>query len=137
MDWTDTETTRFADVTLPGSTFLETPGSRCNFEGNLIEYTKAVTPPSGKTGVEVLEALAGAFGIDVSVENIDSIVRNKLGDLVRFYWNTGEERNWDGRGMLIPVSADAMAASIQPPMTHSQEYRKEILEIGTERFRVI
>ena len=137
MDWTDTETTRFADVTLPGSTFLETPGSRCNFEGNLIEYAKAVTPPSGKTGVEVLEALAGEFGIDASVENIDSIVRNKLGDLVRFYWNTGEERNWDGRGMLIPVSADAMAASIQPPMTHSQEYRKEILEIGTERFRVI
>ena len=137
MDWTDTETTRFADVTLPGSTFLETPGSRCNFEGNLIDFTKAVSPPSGKTGVEVLEALAGAFGIDASCETIDSIVRDKLGNLVRFYWNTGEDRNWDGKGTLIPVSADARAASIQPPMTHSQEYRKEILELGTERFRVI
>ncbi|RKX63555.1 MAG: hypothetical protein DRP42_07500 [Tenericutes bacterium] len=136
MDWTDTETTRFADITLPGSTFLETAGSRCNFEGNLTEYAKAVTPPSGKTGVEVLEALAGVFGIDVSIESIDGIVRDKLGDLVRFYWNTGEQRNWNGKGTLIPVSAEAKAASIQPPMTHSQEYRKEILEVGTERFRV-
>ncbi|MCK5117780.1 MAG: molybdopterin-dependent oxidoreductase, partial [Candidatus Aegiribacteria sp.] len=137
MDWTDTETTRFADVTLPGSTFLETAGSRCNFEGNLTEYAHAVRPPSGKTGVEVLEALAGAFGLDASIENIDSVVRDTLGDLVRFYWNTGEDRNWDGVGTLIPVFADARAASIQPPMTHSQEYRKEILELGTERFRVI
>ncbi len=137
MDWTDTETTRFADVTLPGSTYLETAGSRCNFEGNLTKFTQAVTPPSGKSGVDILESLAEAFGIDVSIEEIDGVVRNSLGDLVRFYWNTGEDRNWDGKGTLIPVSADAKASSIQPPMTHSQEYRKEIREVGTERFRVI
>ncbi len=137
MDWTDTETTRFADVTLPGSTFLETAGSRCNFEGKVTEFSEAVAPPSGKSGVEVLEALAEAFGIDVSIGVIDSLVRENLGDLARFYWNTGEDRNWDGKGTLVPVSADAKASTIQPPMTHSQEYRKEIREVGTERFRVI
>jgi len=31
---------------------------------------------------------------------------------------------------------DARASSIQPPLTHSQKYRKEIREVGTERFRV-
>jgi predicted molibdopterin-dependent oxidoreductase YjgC len=137
MDWTDTETTRFADVTLPGSTFLETAGSRCNFEGNLTEFAQAVIPPSGKSGVDILKSLAEAFGIDVPIERIDTVVRDNLGDLVRFYWNTGEDRNWDGKGTLIPVTADAKASSIQPPMTHSQEYRKKIREVGTERFRVI
>jgi len=136
MDWTDTETTRFADVTLPGSTFLETPGSRCNFEGTRVDFTEAVSPPSGKNGVEVLQALAGAFGIDASIDRIDSVVRDNLGDLVKFYWNSGEERNWDGTGTLVPVSADARASSIQPPLTHSQNYRREIREVGTERYRV-
>jgi formate dehydrogenase major subunit len=136
MDWTDTETTRFADVTLPASTFLETAGTRCNFEGSLIEFVEAVSAPSGKSGVKVLEGLAAEFGLDASADKLDATVRNKLGGLVKFYWNTGEERDWDGTGSLIPVSADAKASSIQPPMTHSQNYRKEILEVGTERYRV-
>lgn len=136
MDWTDTETTRFADVTLPGTTYLENPGTRCNFEGRLMEFSRAVTPPSGKTGTEVLQGLASAFGVDPSVDSIDSEVRGKLGDLVRFYWNTGEERDWEGTGKLVPVSAEARAASIQPPMTHSQKYRQEIRQVGTERYRV-
>jgi len=137
MDWTDTETTRFADITLPGCTYLETPGTRCNFEGDLLEYSGAVMPPSGRTGIEVLQGLAGAFGIEASVEGIDAVVRERLGDLVRFYWNTGEERGWEGTGRLLPVSAEAKTVSIQPPMTHSQEYRREIRQVGTERYRVI
>lgn len=137
MDWTGTETTRFADIVLPGTTYLETPGTRCNFEGRLMEYTGAVMPPSGKTGVEVLQGLASAFGIDHSIDDLGAIVKDSLGELVRFYWNTGQERNWDGRGKLVPVTAEAKAASIQPPLTHSQEYRQEIRQVGTERYRVI
>jgi predicted molibdopterin-dependent oxidoreductase YjgC len=137
MDWTDTETTRFADVTLPGTTYLETPGTRCNFEGSVISYSQAVEPPSGKTGVEVLQDLAEAFGVSSSVQGIEKSVRESLGDLVRFYWNTGEERSWDGSGLLVPVTPDVKTASIQPPMTHSQEYRQEIRQVGTERYRVI
>ncbi|MBN2587489.1 MAG: FAD-dependent oxidoreductase [Candidatus Fermentibacteraceae bacterium] len=137
MDWTDTETTRFADYILPGTTYLETPGTRCNFEGRLLEFTGAVMPPSGKSGTDVLQGLASAFGIDASVDDLDARVLENLGDLARIYWNTGQERHWDGSGRLVPVSAEARAASIQPPLTHSQEYRQEIRQVGTERYRVI
>ncbi|MCD4846945.1 MAG: molybdopterin-dependent oxidoreductase [Candidatus Aegiribacteria sp.] len=140
VDWADTETTRFADVTLPGSTFLETPGTRCNFEGELTSFTGAVSPPSGITSTEALTCLAKAFGLTIAdglFDEIDRIVRKNLGDLTRFYWNTGEKRNWDGKGELVAIEADVKATSILPPMTHSQEYRKEIREVGTERFRVL
>lgn len=135
VDWTDTETTMAADITLPGSTFLETPGTRCNYEGNLLCFNGAVTPPSGKTGREVLEELAEAFGIDLP-ENPGQDIPERLGKKAAFYWNTGEERNWNGRGTLIPITMTGKASSIQPPLTHSQNYRKEIREVGTERFRV-
>jgi formate dehydrogenase major subunit len=139
MDWSETETTRFADVTLPGATFLETPGTRCNFEGVVTNFTAAVAPPSGLTGVEVLGALTKAFELEIPENltgHIEKLVADKLGDLKPFYWNTGQERKRDGSGKLIPVVVDAKASSIQPPLTHSQKYRKEIREVGTERFRV-
>jgi hypothetical protein len=28
------------------------------------------------------------------------------------------------------------AVSIQPPLTHAEKYKREIREVGTERFRV-
>jgi len=74
-------------------------------------------------------------GTDIETE-IDQLVTAKLGDLTPFYWNTGQARNWDGQSKLIAVESDAKASSIQPPMTHSQKYRKDIREVGTERFRV-
>ena len=135
MDWTDTETTMAADITLPGSTFLETPGTRCNFEGRVLCFNGAVTPPSGKTGREVLDELAAEFGLQ-PVEPSE-IIPAKLGEKIAFYWNTGEDRQWDGKGTLIPITMTGKASSIQPPLTHSQNYRKEIREVGTERFRVL
>ncbi len=90
---------------------------------------------SGKTGREVLEELAEAFGIDLP-ENPGQDIPERLGKKAAFYWNTGEERNWNGRGTLIPITMTGKASSIQPPLTHSQNYRKEIREVGTERFRV-
>ena len=137
MDWTSTETTMFSDITLPGTTYLETDGTMCNFQGDLIRLTKAVEPPSGRSGAQVLKELAEVFGLEVDTGELDSLVRENLGDMVRFYWNTGEARNWDGGGALVPVSPDTGITSIQPPMTHSQEYRRDIREVGTERYRVI
>jgi len=34
------------------------------------------------------------------------------------------------------VEYGARTTSIQPPLTHAQQYRTEIREVGTERFRV-
>jgi len=135
VDWTDTETTLAADVTLPGATFLETPGTRCNFEGRVLCFNGAVKPPSGKTGLEVLEGLASAMGVAIP-EDIPGEIAGKLGEMTPFYWNTGEERNWSGKGKLIPVHTEGRAPSIQPALTHSQDYRREIREVGTERYRV-
>jgi formate dehydrogenase major subunit len=139
MDWTHTETTRYADVTLPGSTYLETAGTRCNFEGKLIRYSRAVESPAGASGDEVLRGLAREFGLateeDTTAE-VDRIVRERLGDLARFYWNTGEERIAPRPVRLVPTGAAVQTLSIQPPLTHCDRYKREIREIGTERFRV-
>jgi hypothetical protein len=57
--------------------------------------------------------------------------------MIRFYWNTGEQRKWNGRGTLVHVTPDAKTSSMLPPLTHGQQYRKDIREVGTERFRVL
>ena len=134
MDWTDTETTRGADVVLPGSTYLETAGTRCGFEGSLVAYSRAVEPPAGVSGDEVLKGLARELGLavpDDTAAAVDSVAREKLGDLVRFYWNTGEERIPTGKMRLVPTGAGVRTGSIQPPLTHGEKYRREIREVGT------
>jgi anaerobic selenocysteine-containing dehydrogenase len=139
MDWTNTETTEYADVVLPGSTYLETGGTRCNFEGKLLEFARAVEPPAGVSGTEVLLGLAHEFGIDVGGDlaaEIENLVRENLGSLARFYWNTGEARTSDQPERLVHTRARAKAMSIHPPLTHGEKYKKEIREVGTERFRV-
>jgi len=139
MDWTSTETTRSADVVLPGSTYLETAGSRCNFEGSLVRYSRAVEPPSGASGDEVLRGLAGEFGVaaaqDTAAE-VAGVMREKLGRFAGFYWNSGEERVAPGKPRLVATGAVAHTGSIQPPLTHGEKYKREIREIGTGRFRV-
>jgi formate dehydrogenase major subunit len=139
MDWTPTETTQYADVVLPGSTFLETAGTRCNFEGRLVEFAPAVTAPAGISGVDVLRGLAAEFGVDTAVdltaELSDSVERN-LGPLTCFYWNTGQQRDYAGRAKVGRTGAAVKTVPIQPPITHGEKYRKEIREVGTERYRV-
>jgi predicted molibdopterin-dependent oxidoreductase YjgC len=139
MDWTNTETTEYADVVLPGSTYLETDGTRCNFEGRLVEFARAVEPPSGISGKEVLKALADEMGIGTGADltrEVKAVVADKLGPLTCFYWNTGETRISEYRERLVAAGAKAKAVSIQPPLTHGEKYKKEIREVGTERFRV-
>jgi len=139
MDWTSTETTRSADVVLPGSTFLETEGTRCNFEGRVVRYERAVEPPSGASGNEVLRGLAAECGVAAAADTgaeLAALVKEKLGPFAVFYWNTGEERPQPGKTRLVATGAVAHTGSIQPPLTHSDTYKREIREVGTGRFRV-
>ena len=143
MDWTTTETTRYAHVVLPGSTFLETSGTRCNFEGKVLEYARAVEPPSGVSGTEVLAGLARHFGIRTgpgSVEElsgeIDRIVHKELGDFVRYYWNTGQQRERVENGRLAPVDPHLRAGMMPLAMTHFERHKKEIRDVGAGRFKV-
>jgi formate dehydrogenase major subunit len=139
VDWTETETTRFADVVLPGSTFLETAGTRCNFEGKVVSYSRAVEPPAGVSGREVLEGLATEFGLkDVtgSEKQLSSAVEKNLGELLPWYWNTGQDRKGDVETKLAATGLGAGKIALMPPLTHTGRYRKEIREVGTGRFRV-
>ncbi len=139
MDWASTETTQYADVVLPGSTFLETAGTRCNFEGSLVEYARAMEPGAGVSGREVLAGLAAELGIAIpedTTASIEALVREKLGDLARFYWNTGQERVFPAKVRLVPTGAVVETGVIMPPLTHGGKYKREIREVGTGRFRV-
>jgi formate dehydrogenase major subunit len=139
IDWTNTETTQYADVVLPGSTYLETDGTRCNFEGRLVEFSRAVEPPAGLSGKEVLRGLAEDFGISASEDltaETERVMKQNLGALLCYYWNTGESRVSEFAGRLVAVEPRSRAISIQPPLTHGEKYKKEIREVGTERFRV-
>jgi hypothetical protein len=73
---------------------------------------------------------------DDTAAAVDSAAREGLKDLVRFYWNTGEERVPPGTMRLLPAVAGVRTGSIPPPLTHAEKYRREIREVGTGRFRV-
>ncbi|MFH0953210.1 MAG: FAD-dependent oxidoreductase [Verrucomicrobiota bacterium] len=144
MDWAETETTRAADVVLPGATYLETEGTRCNFEGRLLAFARAVRPPSGKAGWDVLGGLAGAFGVKVHAGSavdlkiqIEDAIREGLDGAATFYWNAGGARRWPGTGRLMPVEPDGRAAALQVPLTHGEAYKKSLREVGTGRYRVV
>jgi formate dehydrogenase major subunit len=143
MDWTETETTQLADVVLPGSTGLESQGTRCNFEGRLLSFTRTVPPPSGLMGSEVLAGLAQQLGVPLPragvaalTQELDTRVREALGDRVSQCWNTGEARASTGQDRLIPVQAKPKAATQIPPLTQVEIYKRELREVGSEHFRV-
>jgi predicted molibdopterin-dependent oxidoreductase YjgC len=143
VDWTATETTRFADIALPGTTYLESDGTRCNFEGRLVPYTQAVAPPSGRPGWQVLAELAAACGIDLRAESaavitaaLERDIQAGLGPLAAFYWNRGEPRDGSGAGALAAPDVRGRARPIPPALTHGGRYKRGIREVGTARFRV-
>jgi anaerobic selenocysteine-containing dehydrogenase len=140
MDWTDNETTHFADVVLPGSTFLETAGTRCNYLGEIEHFTEAIEPPAGFSGRDALTDLATAFGIEdaaADADNLTELQLEKLGDMAAFYWNSGQQRLVSvEREQLVAVDSSVKSLPIQPPLTHADRYKRELREIGTERFRV-
>ncbi len=142
MDWAVTETTQWANVTLPGSTYLESPGTRCNFEGRRIDFAAAVPPPAGKAGWEILTGLAGSLGVRNLPEQIapltlllEAEIGRHLDGQRAFYWNKGEPRIWEPRG-LIAAKIKARPVSITPPLTHGERYKRRIRDVGTARYRV-
>ncbi len=141
MDWTPTETTRMAAVVLPGSTYLETEGTRVNFEGRLIEYGRVIEPPECVSGRDSLEALAGAMDLEVAEDltaDIAALMKEKLNEKVLpYYWNTGEERPAPPKQKLIKAHIGTKPASIPPPLTQQRKYKHELSSVGIKRYKVI
>jgi anaerobic selenocysteine-containing dehydrogenase len=143
MDWTVTETTQFANVAIPSTTWLESEGTRCNYEGNLINYNQALTPPSGIPGWKVLSELLSAAGLKTDHKKASDIttqiyksVKSSSGAMLPAYWNTGQKRNWDKSGKLVIVDVSTKPRRLRPAMSEIEHYKREIRELGIDRFRV-
>jgi predicted molibdopterin-dependent oxidoreductase YjgC len=144
MDLSHTETSRAADVVLPGTTYLESEGTRCNFEGRVLRFARAIEPPSGLPGWRVLAGLAQALGMAVTAESaadltseIGTITRRHLDGLLPFYWNTGEDRTWVQQARLAAVALDGSPAHSTLALTQGERYKQSTRELGTERYRVL
>jgi anaerobic selenocysteine-containing dehydrogenase len=142
-DWCETETTRFADIALPMTTYLESEGTRCNFEGRVLDFSRATPPPAGLPGWQVLAGIARACAVRVTASSaaeltreIETQIRVNLHAMAPFYWNRGEKREWPARGRLVIPELHARPASIPPALTHSGRYKRAIREVGTARYRV-
>jgi len=141
MDWTDTETTRMADALLPGSTYLETEGTRCNFEGRVIHYNRTVEPPAGFSGREILGRMASALGVELS-EDITAEIENVIGEkidksLIPYYWNTGQKRGPLPAQNLVKAHIGTSPPAIPQPLTRYGRYKQEIISVGIEHYKVI
>jgi anaerobic selenocysteine-containing dehydrogenase len=142
MDWAQTETTQFADISLPGTTYLESAGTRFGFDGKASAFSKVVEPPSGKQGWEVLAKLAQALGLSVGklpaiTKELKKLVKEGAGGNLAFYWNDGKPHSWKGKGKLRVADVRTAPTPIPPPLTECERYKRGIREVGDERFRVL
>ena len=140
VDWAYSETAQFADVSIPGSTFLESEGTRCNFEGEVKHYVPAVTSPGGAKTWQVLRNVADHLGVELPAvfdtisSGIQRLAKENLGDLAPFYLGGGDD--WDGAGNLVSVNYEAKASPRSPALTAMAHYKREVQEVGIEHFRV-
>jgi len=143
LDWAATETTEFASVALPGSTYLECAGTRISYEGRLVHFDDAVKAPAGMQNWEILALLANGLGMclnygavsDATGELRAAVFANSA-PYSHFYWNTNGKREWDGAGRLVVADVQVKPAPIAPALTAAARYKREIHNVGLERFRI-
>jgi formate dehydrogenase major subunit len=105
QDIFENETTKFADVILPASSFLEKTGTFTNAERRVQLVEPANDPPgSAKTDFEILTTVSRALGHEMGYET-PADVMDEIADLTPRYAGIRHERL--GRhGLQWPVAAD-------------------------------
>ncbi len=86
-----TETTRFADVILPGASFAEKDGTFTNGERRIQRVRKAVPPVAGMAEWEVLCKLSTLMGYPLSYANPAAIM-DEIASLVPIYGGISYDR---------------------------------------------
>ena len=141
-DWAETETTLFAHVALPLTTYLETEGTRISLEGRVIPYQAAVPAPNGVKTWHMLRNIAyclgvGMPGVFVSIfADLERLVKANQRDRLPFYWNTGQPRVWDGKGTLTVADILTSTFPATPALTPSTRYKAEVQQVGLKHYRV-
>ena len=95
-----TETTRFADVILPGASFAEKDGSFTNGERRVQRVRKAIEPLAGMADWQVLSRLATLMGYPMHY-NHPSEIMDEIAGLVPIYGGINYERI-DKQGIQWP-----------------------------------
>jgi predicted molibdopterin-dependent oxidoreductase YjgC len=105
QDIFETETTKYADVILPASAFLEKTGTFTNAERRLQLVSASAEPPgAAKTDFEILTTVSRALGHDMGYET-PSDVMDEIAEMTPRYAGISHERI--GRsGLQWPVAPD-------------------------------
>ena len=140
-DWAETETTLFANVAVPITTYLETEGTRVNYEGRVMNFRAAIGAPNGIKTWHVLKNIGDQLGVPIpgvfsaiSAE-LARLARKSQGDRLAFCFNTGQTRSCDGTGSLVVADVGVSFAGA-PALTACAQYKSEIQEIGIMDHRV-
>jgi formate dehydrogenase major subunit len=107
----ETETTKYADVILPASAFLEKEGTFTNAERRIQLVAPAIDPPGGaKTDFEIITMVSKAMGHDMGFETPEDAMR-EVAALTPHWAGVTYERI--GRtGQQWPVAADGTDSPI-------------------------
>ncbi len=117
QDIFETETTKFADVVLPASAFLEKEGTFINAERRMQIVEPAIAPPGGaKTDFEILTTVSAALGHPMGYETPWDVL-DEIAALTPDLAGVSYER-LGRKGLMWPVAADGTDS----PILYEQEF---------------
>ena len=111
QDIFETETTKYADVILPASSFLEKSGTFTNAERRIQLVAPAIEPPGGaKTDFEIITVLSRALGHELGWDGPEDAMR-EIAELTPHFAGVTYER-LGRKGLQWPVAPDGTDAPI-------------------------
>jgi formate dehydrogenase alpha subunit len=111
QDIFETETTKYADVVLPASAFLEKTGTFTNAERRIQLVQPAIEPPGGaRTDFDIITTLSRAMGHDMGLPTPEDAMREVAALTPHFAGVTYERIG--RRGLLWPVASDGTDSPI-------------------------
>jgi len=115
-----TETTKYADVILPASAFLEKQGTFINAERRIQLVEPAIDPPGdARTDFEILTSLSAALGHPMNLATPEAAMQEIAALTPEFAGVTYERLG--RRGLCWPVEADGSDA----PILYAGNFRQE------------
>jgi formate dehydrogenase major subunit len=111
QDIFETETTKYADVVLPASSFLEKTGTFTNAERRIQLVRPAIDPPGdARTDFDIITALSRALGHDMGLESPEDAMA-EIAALTPHFAGVTYER-LGRKGLQWPVAPDGTDAPI-------------------------